>query len=402
MKLFSQRPLPHHKTRVLVMGHTDGQGGAQTAFRELFNFIRREGYDVKLIALTDNITREQPYDADHLLGRIAHEGKPGILHIRKIFGLAWAAFRARRFKPDIFICVGLNNSSNLIARFAGDQCFKIGQDFIAGRSGEDAIWKSAGKALDGIALQAPSMLEWWKKSRIGINGINWLPCFPGPPVAGIRRSNDPRTNPEIRLAYFGRLAGNKGLSLLFGALASKNSLPHISLDIWGRGEEEDALKNLSAQLGLNSRVRFLGAYPGKEEGARLMASYDALVLCSTTMEGLPLVLLEAMAYGLPVLATDVGAIHDCCADNPDAILVEPNQEAIAYGLETLAQRITSGDFDSTRISNFYKTHFSPEVMEARWRTCLQNPTLFFNESTQDPAHHRSIRISGHLARKGSV
>ena len=231
--------------------------------------------------------------------------------------------------------------------------------------------------MDGIAFQAPSMLNYWLKNGVNINTVNWLPCFPEPPIEGILRKDYEPSSGVIRLAYFGRLAGNKGLQLLLRALAAPIVPSKVMLYIWGIGTEEGKLKELTAELGLLDRVKFLGAYPGSEEGADLMASYDALVLCSTGAEGLPLILLEAMAYGLPFLSTNVGAIKDCCENNPDTILVQPTLEDITIGLSTLVHRIETGDFDAQRLRLFYENHFSYQVMALRWRTCFQNPINFF-------------------------
>jgi glycosyltransferase involved in cell wall biosynthesis len=364
------------------MGHIDGYGGAQTAFRKLHDFIKGEGYMVKVITVTNKAREEQPFTREELLGRIVHHGSRPTVLIKKTVGCLYAGMRAWRFQPDIFVCVGLNNSANLIARFLGSKCFKIGQDFIARRPLDDKIWYASRAVLNGIGLQAPSMLDYWRGAGIDITGVNWLPCFPEPPITGILRSKHSAFEGEIRLAYFGRLVGNKGLPLLLKAFSTSSISQKTTLDLWGQGIEEIPLRKLVATLRLEERVRFLGAYPAYEKGARLMVSYDALVLCSTGMEGLPLVLLEAMAYGLPFLATDVGAIRDCCENNPDAVLVQPTHEDIIRGLGLLIERINAGDFDPRRLQLFYDRTFSHKVMAARWRVCFQNPKHFFREQNK--------------------
>lgn len=373
---------PDHgrQQKILLMGHSDGHGGAQTAFRELYNFVQGEGHVVKVIALTNRAKQQQPFPRATLVGRITHRGSVLIRSVKKIWGLLWAGVRARQFRPDIFVSVGLNNSANGVARLLSNRCFKIGQDFIATRPLDDAIWRTSRAALNGVAVQAPSMIDYWQTVTPNTAGVNWLPCFPEPPVRGVLRQQNEAPKQEIKLSYFGRLAGNKGLPLLIRALAAPAIPAQARLDLWGSGNQEAPLRKLVAELGLERKVRFLGQYPAHEEGARLMASYDALVLCSTEMEGLPLVLLEAMAYGLPFLATDVGAIRDCCVDNPDAVLVQPNLESIVQGLQTLMQRIEEQSFDPGRLRAFYEAKFSSEVMADRWRVCFQNPKRFFYES----------------------
>ena len=366
--------------KILLMGHVDGLGGAQTAFRKLYDFAKEEGYVVKVVVLSDQPRKDQSIYNGNLLSSVTYKGHFLTRRVKKTADLLYSSLQVRQFKPDIFVSVGLNNSSNFVARSLDKHCFKIGQDFIAGRDSKDTIWNASRGVMDGLAVQAPSMLDHWRMALDTTAGVNWLPCFPESPVAGVIRSQRHDAPGKIRLVYFGRLANNKGLPLLLQALADSRIPQDIQLDLWGKGSEEALLKQMTTELGLHGRVRFLGGYPFGEEGAQLMASYDALVLPSTRLEGLPLILLEAMAYGLPFLTTDVGAIRDCCIGNPDTVMVQPTQEGINQGVQTLVHRIQSNAFDSVRLQRFYSETFSFEVMASRWRMCFQNPHDFFYES----------------------
>ena len=363
--------------RILLMGHSDGQGGAQTAFKKLCAFTSSEGHVLKIIVLSNHSLSKQSFQSDELLGRIAYTGSRLLLPIRKALDLLFVAIKALQFKPDIFVSVGLNNSSNMVARILGKDCFKVGQDFIAQRSQEDPVWASSRKVMDGLVVQAPSMLDHWKELGTDTRRVNWLPCFPEAPEAGILKAQKKVSQGDTKLAYFGRLAGNKGLDLLLAAMADHRIPDNITLDLWGEGPERDWLQQLATVLGIQQRLHFKGAYPAGAPGARLIASYDAMLLCSTGMEGLPLILLEAMAYGLPFLATKVGAIADCCTDNPDTVLVNPDQESITQGLSQLLQKLQLGHFDALRHKSFYDKRFSHQVMAVRWRKFYKNPNQFF-------------------------
>jgi glycosyltransferase involved in cell wall biosynthesis len=366
--------------KILLMGHVDGLGGAQTAYRELYKFIDEAGYDTRIINITDRKFKEQPFGSDKILKTIAHKGDGATFTIKKWGSLVDAGLQARLFNPDIFITVGLSNSSSLVAGFLNKSCFKLAQDFIANRNPDEPIWIKSRKNFDGIALQAPSMLEYWKRREARLTGVSWLPCFPDPPVNNILKTGGYEAGGAVRLSYFGRLAGNKGLPLLFKALASLKKEYDVTLDLWGKGEEEATLKTLAAELNIESRVRFLGRYPADEEGARLMASYDGMVLTSTEMEGLPLILLEAMAYGLPFLATNIGAIRDCCTNNADTVLVEPTETEILKGLTEFVKKIQSNDFNPLRLRSFYERTFSRNVMIDHWQGFINSPQNFFYEN----------------------
>jgi glycosyltransferase involved in cell wall biosynthesis len=109
-----------------------------------------------------------------------------------------------------------------------------------------------------------------------------------------------------------------------------------------------------------------------------MASYDALALTTLGNEGLPLVLLEAMSYGLPLLTTAVAAIPDCCSENADAIMVSPDLDGVRYGLRELARRLECGQFSPERQQRFYEATFSYTAMSRQWLECLSNPVKFFS------------------------
>ena len=113
---------------------------------------------------------------------------------------------------------------------------------------------------------------------------------------------------EIRLVAVGRLHRQKGFDVLISALA-RLTTPNWRLWLLGSGDEETALRAQAAQLGVEDRIDFIGfdANPW-----RWMARADLFVL-SSRWEGLPNVLLEALALGLPVVACD-------CPSGPAEIL----------------------------------------------------------------------------------
>jgi hypothetical protein len=79
------------------------------------------------------------------------------------------------------------------------------------------------------------------------------------------------------------------------------------------------------------------------------------------------------------LATDVGAIKDCCIDNPDAILVNPTVESISDGIVDFCNGILNNKFIPERQKQFYENNFSYPIMANRWDKCLENPKVFFCE-----------------------
>jgi glycosyltransferase involved in cell wall biosynthesis len=360
---------------VLVMGNGNGFGGAQTAFRGLIDFLRSEGCQTGVIWISDE---ENDIPNDHCLvfNRRIEFSNTGVRGLWKYARTLAAAVGARRFSPDLFIAVGLSKSADLVAKILPSGCYRICQDFIAGRSFDDPFFVSSTRHFDAVAHQTPSMAQAWFEKGFKGKPLNWLPCFPVGPVAGLRRLGR-SAGASIRIAYFGRLAANKGLDIFFEALARVELAVPIEVHIWGDGSDRERLESCVRTLRLTGLVRFMGPYPSQAAGASLMCSYDALVLPSIGSEGLPLILLEAMAYGIPVLATDVGAVRDCCLDNPDFLLTHPTTYGLITGLHELIKRLLVDDFDSKRLQEHYTRYFSHAVMSERWRNCLRSPAQFF-------------------------
>ena len=137
---------------------------------------------------------------------------------------------------------------------------------------------------------------------------------------------------SLHLLFVGRLAAIKGVYVLLEALA-RADLPGACLAVVGDGAERPALEREAARLGLD--VRFLG-FRGQAEVAAALAQADALVLPSFA-EGVPVVLMEAMASARPVIATRVGGVAELVADGQSGLLVAPGDPAaLAQALRRLA------------------------------------------------------------------
>jgi glycosyltransferase involved in cell wall biosynthesis len=361
--------------KVLVMGNGEGFGGAQTAYRGLIDFLREEGHQAGGISITsgdDGIPDTDSLAFYHQIGQESNAGR----RLRKYGRTLLAAIAARKFRPEVFIAVGLSRSADLVAALLTFDCYRICQDFIASRPFEDSYFKSSTRHFDAVAHQAPSMTQSWLEGGFTGKPMNWLPCFPIGPTPGLRRTSRPERT-SIKLAYFGRLAPNKGLELFLEALPRVDVALPIEVHIWGAGSERERLEAHAAAVGVAGSASFMGSYPTEAAGAALMCSYDALVLPSTGAEGLPLILLEAMAYGIPMLTTNVGAVRDCCTDNPDFLLVDPTSDGLTSGLDELLHRLMNDNFDTERLQAHYTRHFSREAMSERWRECLRSPSQFF-------------------------
>ena len=158
---------------------------------------------------------------------------------------------------------------------------------------------------------------------------------PHPEPLGPEPGNEGR-----RILFVGRLIERKGLPYLIEAIHLLPPGLRVRLDIVGAGHQRPLLERLVREKGLAERVFFRGRIP-YEELAELYAGCDLFVLPAIVdsrgdTEGLGVVLVEAMSYKKPVIATNVGGIPDIIRHNKTGILVEQRDpQALAQAIEAV-------------------------------------------------------------------
>ena len=138
-------------------------------------------------------------------------------------------------------------------------------------------------------------------------------------VAAKRRALGlPESGPVIGLGA--RFTDQKGIIYMLQALTIlQRSFPDVSLVLAGEGPLEDDLRSASRELGIEAAVHFVGVRP---DMAELLKVFDVYALPSV-WEGLPMALLEALAAGCPIVATDVGGVPSAITHNETGLLVPP-------------------------------------------------------------------------------
>ena len=142
---------------------------------------------------------------------------------------------------------------------------------------------------------------------------------------------------NISMVCVGRLSPEKGQAGLLEAFASiVSELPDIHLILVGDGPDANELRDLADRLELKSQVTFAGRL-GEIDTLAKIACSDILVLPSF-MEGLPIVLMEAMAVGTAVIASRVAGIPELVEDNKGGLLFTPsNWDELAVCIRRLAK-----------------------------------------------------------------
>jgi len=128
---------------------------------------------------------------------------------------------------------------------------------------------------------------------------------------------------DPQILFIGRFSRHKGVQYLVAAMPEiVRHFPNARLALIGFGPEEEAIQRAAVAHGVEDRVRFAGRVPHAEVPVWL-ASADLVVLPSEQVEGLGVVLLEALASGTPVVGSRVGGIPDIIADGVTGLLHSP-------------------------------------------------------------------------------
>jgi glycosyltransferase involved in cell wall biosynthesis len=165
----------------------------------------------------------------------------------------------------------------------------------------------------------------------------------GVDTAVVRKAIGRRVPEPGLIVAIGRLADKKGVDVLLNALVD---VPGARLEVLGDGPDRGALEAQTARLGLGDRVTFLGRQPrdGVLDALRraTAVAIPSVIGAGGDMEGTPVVLCEAMAAGVPVVASALGGLEECLVDGKTGLLVPPGDvESLAGALN----RVVSGEVD---------------------------------------------------------
>jgi glycosyltransferase involved in cell wall biosynthesis len=164
---------------------------------------------------------------------------------------------------------------------------------------------------------------------------------------------------DVKLVFVGRLVSEKGPDVAIKALAHAihdMDIYNIHLDIFGTGTKEylNKLQSIVATLQLGEKVHFSGQLEHQQLLKRYQ-NYDMLLFTSRWDEPFSTIILEAMARGLPVIATNTGSVSEVLTDGLNGLVV-PKDEPIALARAIrrmiqengLAQKVRLAALDTTR------------------------------------------------------
>lgn len=199
------------------------------------------------------------------------------------------------------------------------------------------ITKRVASGLIGVSREIASILE---QDFPGVTVVcihNGISCGE---VSELRKTGVTREALGVGASSFligtvGRLTPIKGIEYVLQAgalLIHQRPMLQIHIVVVGDGPLREALEGLARRLGISDRVRFLGE---RHDVPHLLGLLDVFAMPSLH-EGIPMALLEALAAGCPVIASDVGGVPEIIRDGVDGILV-PSKDpaAIAAAISAL-------------------------------------------------------------------
>lgn len=253
--------------------------------------------------------------------------------------------------------------------------------------------------LDGLSLRFADRVVLVNDA---LRNHPWLRQLPSERVAvvenGISLGNSRVSSTELRqdvlnfarqgftIVAMGRLSPEKGFCLLIEAVAELlREGCDVRLAILGQGVLRGELEGRAKDLGIADRVFFAG-YVG---GARDYLEYFSLFCMPSLTEGMPMVLLEAMDAGVPILATRVGGIPRALDEGKAGLLVEAGnvsalRDAIAWAMRHPAEIARQIDTASRRVRELYTDHTMTEKYAVVYRQLLSKKNFFFHDKDSAP------------------
>lgn len=312
---------------VLHVSTTIQRGGAENHVYDLVQHQRRSGMDVR-VAYLRGASRDLGVPTHDLALRYYGELEP-LRHLRNLI-LATSPDIVHAHMPP----------AELYSRLALTGIPSTSLPLLITKHNEEPFYRGPGQKLMGrwVARRASAVIaishavhRYMSGPALGIHpeklhtihyGIDARPFRDAPPTTGraLRHQWGVPDNAML-VGFVGRLVPQKAIDTLLRAfaVALRQATSPIWLAIVGNGPLEGVLRQQASEFGIANRVIWAGFH---EDMPPVMRAFDVFTLTSI-YEGFGLVLVEAMAAGLPVVATRAGAIPEIIVPGETGILVQP-------------------------------------------------------------------------------
>ncbi|MCG9129039.1 glycosyltransferase family 4 protein [Candidatus Poribacteria bacterium] len=317
-----------------------GGGGGQVSYF-LGKHFAAAGHEVHLVTSQfRDCPKLEVVEGIHIHRVRAMRKNPNVCAVHEMFTYAvsssiYGLKFAKQFSPDIvqvFFGIPAGGGAYLLKKYHNIPyvVFLGGRDvprqnpdppyyrwlYLALKSIIRNIWDNAGRVVscsDGLrdlAYETDSNI----KIEVIPDGVN-LETF-----QSVKRDTNPK---KVRILSIGRLIPRKGFQFLIRALPQviDKAIHEFEIEIVGDGPYQDELIGLAENLNVISQLHFSGSVPYSDLPQKYYEA-DVFILPSLA-EGMPLVVLEAMGTGLPIIASRVQGIEELVAENVNGALFDP-------------------------------------------------------------------------------
>jgi len=313
-----------------------------------------------------------PFVGQKELEDLADEFQPGVLHTHDaaLLALQFIHLSQRIQVPLVATCYYV---PSFVARYLGGE---ITEDVVEAATWAYSLWLL--NHCDCVVFATQAHRDFYQKqglkapTAIISNGLNLRRYRPADGVdEGIEERYHLPGGP--RILFVGRLARDKAIDVLIRAMPYvRSQVPSASLFLAGRGDHRPALEELTAELGLEDAVRFLGFVPEDDMPALYRACHCFAIASRYEVQSLPT--LQALATGLPVVAADAVALPEIVKDGVNGYLVPPGDpqamgEAIARIL-TDPERAAAMGREGLAIVQPHDEEHTFEQYEALYRSLI--------------------------------
>lgn len=220
---------------------------------------------------------------------------------------------------------------SLIIRFAKLMRRKVifhchGGEFktYVAEAGESKVLKVLSKC-DAIVVLSQKWVDYFKND-LGLKNVVVINNIVEPAQSF---DENPTSSKKLKLLFLGAICDNKGVFDMLDVIAANkaNLVGRIKLYIGGNGEVE-RLQSVISQTQLGEIVEYVGWVTGENKN-RLLKDCD-IVMLPSYIEGLPITLLEAMAYAKPSITTNVGGIPEIIESGKNGVIITPGDKDALY------------------------------------------------------------------------
>jgi glycosyltransferase involved in cell wall biosynthesis len=348
-----------------------GPGGGETHLWHLSSELAKQGAEITIVSryadpTTPVLQHRREIPVRFVSTPFARNRR--LYRLSTIWALLMWPLLLDRAKYDVVYTWELSPFTKFLTRFV-----RKGGRMILQRTGEPMSPKEwldpdLVASLDGLLVETPIHA---KAARRGLKLPLPILALPVLGHYSAPRRNGRSPNGTFRLAFLGRYHRDKGLHRLL-EIWPKLNVGKAELNCYAWGPGRDLLAQRVRERGLEDQIRFNAPYSTPEELSAIMAQTDLLVLPSET-EGLPVVLLEAMAHGVPFVATDVGAVRTLAEDNPDVRVTALENREIRKAIEEMAGAIRAGRVCSDRLQAYYESRYSYQDLAGKWCAAFLDP-----------------------------